>query len=284
MTFAATIVSVMIASPGDVPEAREATYKALNQWNDANALNRGIMLLPLRWETSAVPETGPHPQDVINSQLVARADIVIALFGSRIGAATARALSGTIEEIEGAHEAGKPTHVYFSDAPLPNDVDMQQLGALREFKAEFQQRGLYGSFTNAEELGMLVWQVIEADLSRLGIQRATDVSPSDDTAVVIRVQPRSESRPETDSRGRMRSKTSHWIDVSNESRTKDAEGFTVTSESGSLLLVDSGAPRTLHAAQMRSYGYLMTLGGDPDPRVTVRWNEGGEEHKKTFSL
>lgn len=169
MTFPATVVSVMIASPGDVPEARQATYNALNKWNDANARNRGIMLLPLRWETSATPETGPHPQDVINNQLVDKADIVIALFGSRMGAATPKARSGTVEEIEGAHAAGKPVHVYFSDAPIPHDVDMKQLARLRAFKQEFEKRGLYGSFTTADELGMLVWQVIETDLIQLDV-------------------------------------------------------------------------------------------------------------------
>lgn len=159
----------MIASPGDVPDARQATYDALNKWNDANARNRGIMLLPLRWETSATPETGPHPQDVINNQLVDKADIVIALFGSRMGAATPKARSGTVEEIEGAHAAGKPVHVYFSNAPIPNDVEVKQLAGLRAFKQEFEKRGLYGSFTTADELGMLVWQVIEKDLVQLGI-------------------------------------------------------------------------------------------------------------------
>lgn len=162
----------MIASPGDVPDARQATYDALNKWNDANAHNRGIMLLPLRWETSATPETGPHPQDVINNQLVDKADIVIALFGSRMGAATPKARSGTVEEIEGAHSAGKPVHVYFSNAPIPNDVDMEQFAGLRAFKQEFEKRGLYGSFTTADELGMLVWQVIEKDLIHLDIGSA----------------------------------------------------------------------------------------------------------------
>lgn len=187
MSFPATVVSVMIASPGDVHDARQATYEALNKWNDANARNRGIMLLPLRWETSATPETGPHPQDVINNQLVDRADIVIALFGSRMGAATPKARSGTVEEIEGAHAAGKPVHVYFSNAPIPNDVEVKQLAELRAFKEEFQKRGLYGSFTTADELGMLVWQVIEKDLVQLGVGAAT-AAPAPGEALDVTVE------------------------------------------------------------------------------------------------
>lgn len=283
MVFAATVLSVMIASPGDVAEAREATYRALNAWNDANAWNRGIVLLPLRWETSAVPETGDHPQDIINHQLVERADIVIALFGARIGAETPNALSGTLEEIEGAARAGKPVHVYFSDAPLPNDVDIDQLAALRAFKKEFQTRGLFGSFANPDDLRMKIWQVIEADVSKLDVQSSIALVVTDDP-VVIRVQLQSDSSIRTDARGRTSSRKNYWLEVSNESRASDAEELTLTTDSARILQTWQPAPRTLHAAQSRRYAFFYTGGEDPDPKVTARWVEDGEEKSKTFSI
>lgn len=54
----ANVINVMIASPSDVPEARKTVYESLAAWNDSNALHRNVILLPRRWETSAVPKMG----------------------------------------------------------------------------------------------------------------------------------------------------------------------------------------------------------------------------------
>ncbi|MFC7925083.1 DUF4062 domain-containing protein [Microbacterium laevaniformans] len=283
MVFSATVVCVMIASPGDVAEAREATYSALNSWNDANATNRGIILLPLRWETSAVPETGNHPQDILNHQVVARADVVIALFGVRVGAETPNALSGTVEEIEGALGSGKPVHVYFSGAPLPNDVDIGQLSALRAFKSEFQMRGLFGSFANPDELRMKIWQAIEADLAKVDVGSVSAPAVGGDP-VVIRVQPQRDTSIKTDGRGRISSKENYSLEVRNESNTSDAEALTLATASDRIFQVWEPTPRTLHAGQSRRYGFYYTGGDDPDPKVTVSWVENGEEKSKTFSI
>ena len=86
---------------------------------------------PWRWESSAVPMMGTQPQRLINAQGVDKSDIVISMFAGRLGSATPDAISGTAEEIDRALEAGKPVHLYFSTAPLPSDVNTEQLDALR---------------------------------------------------------------------------------------------------------------------------------------------------------
>ena len=134
MSFTASVLRVMIASPSDIPDARDAVEAAINDWNNANAKNKQVVLLPWRWETSSVPVLGDHPQSLINSQGVDESDIVFALFGSRLGSPTPDAVSGTVEEVERAVESGKPVHLYFSTAALPNDVDTRQLDGLREFE------------------------------------------------------------------------------------------------------------------------------------------------------
>lgn len=53
------------------------------------------------------------PQLIINNSIIKNADMVIALFGSRLGTPTARATSGTIEEIEEMIKAGKQVFVCF---------------------------------------------------------------------------------------------------------------------------------------------------------------------------
>ena len=49
------MLRVMIASPSDIPDARDAVEAAINDWNNANATNKQVVLLPWRWETSSVP-------------------------------------------------------------------------------------------------------------------------------------------------------------------------------------------------------------------------------------
>lgn len=89
MSFSATTLRVMIASPSDTGSARDAVERALHDWNTTHAESRAVILLPWRYESSAVPEAGDEPQAVLNSQGLDRADVVFALFGSRIGSPTA---------------------------------------------------------------------------------------------------------------------------------------------------------------------------------------------------
>ena len=82
--------------------------RAIHSWNDANAESRGVVLVPWRWETSSVPMLGDHPQAILNSQGLDRADVVFAYLLGPTGSPTPSAVSGTVEEIEKAVVRGKP--------------------------------------------------------------------------------------------------------------------------------------------------------------------------------
>jgi hypothetical protein len=58
MPFNADTYRVLIASPSDLAEEREAATMAINDWNAQHAAAEGIVLLPVKWETHARPETG----------------------------------------------------------------------------------------------------------------------------------------------------------------------------------------------------------------------------------
>ncbi|MGC5643725.1 DUF4062 domain-containing protein [Kocuria sabuli] len=270
----------MIASPSDVSEARETVHTALTSWNEANTANRGLALVPLRWETSTVPMLGDHPQAIINKQLVEKADIVFALFGSKLGRATAAAASGTAEEIQEAQQAGKPVHLYFSTAPHANDVDPEQLLALREFKEELESRGLYGTFSNPEELNAKVWQAIEHDLQVLGA--TAPVQSAERAGVDIIAQPVAENQPTTDSRGRVRNKTKRWVELNNRGDV-DAFDLTVDSATDGVVIIGPDGPTILHGGQSRRFPMVLTAQAG-DPTVTVRWTESGEPKEKTFHV
>jgi Domain of unknown function (DUF4062) len=111
MSFQAIVLKVMIASPGDVAEKRRVVTEEIHRWNDANASTRRLVLLPVKWETHSTPQLGSPPQTIINRQLVDDADILIGIFGTRIGTPTEDHVSGTVEEIKKHVAAGKTAKV-----------------------------------------------------------------------------------------------------------------------------------------------------------------------------
>lgn len=188
MTFPATVVRVLIASPGDASVERDSVERAIHDWNAARAAAANVVLLPVRWETHSVPVLGAgDAQTVINSQLVDQADIVMAFFDSRLGSVTPRGLSGTAEEIERAAAAGKPTHVWFSVESLDRDVDIEQLVDLRAFKEVLRLRGLLGEYADPSDLAFRVRQAIEQDTQRWTEPRGSVVTVSTARSARLRV-------------------------------------------------------------------------------------------------
>ena len=96
------------------------------------------MLLPIRWETHSYPQTGAHPQKIINKQILEDADFLIGIFWSRFGTPTDDHPSATAEEISEHIKANKHAMLYFSNKPLPSNVDTNQLNQIREFKEEYR--------------------------------------------------------------------------------------------------------------------------------------------------
>lgn len=282
--FSATVVRVMIASPSDVPEARDAVEKAIHGWNDANARNRGVVLLPWRWETSSVPVQGAHPQDLINAQGVDDSDVVFALFGGRLGSPTPSAVSGTAEEVDRAQEQGKPVHMLFSTAPLPNDVDVEQLQALREFRTLMKDRGILGEFNNPEELTVLVWRTVERDLNLFDL--SSSPAPTSRNGVQLLVQPRQEREVSGfHKNGSPRYSTRRWAEVENRGDL-DAEQVTFEAipENAAIHLVTPDDPVTIQSGGSRRVPYMLFLQSSGNEKLRVRWVEEGAEKYMDFDL
>ena len=113
MPFNANTLRVMIASPSDLAEEREAVTEAVNYWNCQNAAAESTVLLPIKWETHAIPQTGVRPQAAINSQLTDECDMLIGMFWCKLGTDTGVAESGTVEEIDRCVAHNKPVMLYF---------------------------------------------------------------------------------------------------------------------------------------------------------------------------
>lgn len=283
MSFTAKIIRVLVASPSDVPEARDAVENAIHSWNSRNAATRRIVLLPWRWESSSVPLLGDHPQSIINEQGVDGADIVLALFGSRLGSPTREAVSGTVEEIERAVNSGKPVHLYFSKARLPHDVDTSQLEGLRQFKQEIRERGLLGEFDDVRELESQIWAAIELDLAKM--DHSVRESRGSSIGVKFRVDSRKESLQKgLDKNGNMKYQTKRWCEITNiGDRAAESVTFECQAASGLMQILSKQQPITLEPGASWKVPFFYSA-GTYGSKLTVRWVEDNDDRSKTFDV
>jgi hypothetical protein len=152
VSYTATVVHVMVASPSDVPQERVIVRDVIAEWNAIHAKDRKTVLLPLGWETHSTPEMGDRPQAIINGQLLKDADLLVAMFWTRIGSPTGVANSGTVEEIEEHIQTGKPVMIYFSSAPVrPDSIDEKQYAALKAFKQSLREKGLFEEYESLSD-------------------------------------------------------------------------------------------------------------------------------------
>lgn len=154
MPFKATVFNVLIASPGDVDLERNIVREVVYEWNAIHSSATGIVFQPVGWETHSHPSMGDRAQGVLNEQILKDADLLVAIFWTRLGTPTGEAASGSVEEIERHVQAGKPAMVYFSSAPVRRDsVSDEQWHSLQEYKKNC--KGLLGEYENPTEFRQL---------------------------------------------------------------------------------------------------------------------------------
>jgi hypothetical protein len=152
MSFQANVLKVMIASPEDVAEERKIVTGAIYRWNDTNASVRQLVLLPVKWETQSTPQLGASAPTAINHQILDDADIVIGIFGPRIGTQPEEYISGTVEELKKHVAAGKAAKIYFSEVPVVQKrADQNQYALVQEFREELNSSGLYSIYESMQQ-------------------------------------------------------------------------------------------------------------------------------------
>jgi hypothetical protein len=188
MSYQATAFNVMIASPSDVPAEREQVRAVIYEWNAIHSMARKIVLLPVGWETHASPQMGGSPQSIINDQVLARADLVVGVFWTRIGTKTDDYDSGTVEEIERHIAAGRPAMLYFSSSPVELDsVDHEQYLKLKTFKASCKSRGLYEPYSGIAEFRAAFNRHLQLQLNEHAIFQA-DGAPMGDPSITVEAE------------------------------------------------------------------------------------------------
>jgi hypothetical protein len=139
----------MVASPFDVAPERAAAEQVVRKLNLTICRIFNTRLELIRWETDTWPDFGLDAQDVINAQLPNDFDCFIGILWGRFGTPTGRYGSGTEEEFDrvlARRRRGDAVNVmmYFKDAPLkPNEIDLEQLGRVRNFRSCVEAEGGY---------------------------------------------------------------------------------------------------------------------------------------------
>jgi len=150
--FQASVYKIMFAAPSDIQEEIMIVKETIQSWNSLHAERESIVLFPLHWSSNSHPTTGTHPQKAINKQLVEKSDMLICVFGSKLGTPTDNFESGTTEEIEEHRKAGKPVMIFFRKSTNNIDnLDIEQLSRLKSYKESIQDKALYCEYSDSSD-------------------------------------------------------------------------------------------------------------------------------------
>jgi hypothetical protein len=96
---------------------------------------------------------GERAQAILNAQFVNDADLLVAIFWTRIGTDTGVAPGGSVEELRRHMAAGKPAMVYFSDMHASAEQHLDpQFKQLQEFRTQLHaSQGFVESYKTIEE-------------------------------------------------------------------------------------------------------------------------------------
>ena len=126
--------------------------------------------MPIGWESDSVPELRERPQEILNRQLLSNSDLLVGMFWSKLGTPTGRAESGTVEEVVEFAKRGKPILLYFSSAPIPQEIlDTEQIESLRRFKERVKNEGLISDYSSVPQFRELLLRHLSAKVRELEI-------------------------------------------------------------------------------------------------------------------
>ena len=155
--FSAMCFNIMLSCPSDVSEEKEIFIKNIHEWNSINAEDKQIVIIPMDWENTVYPSSGEYPQEVINKQLLEKADILVAVFRMRMGSPTNDYISGTVEEISKFIEKGKKVLLYYyngliEQSEIDSSEKIEQYKILQKFKAgNTPYKGVYNEYNSAKD-------------------------------------------------------------------------------------------------------------------------------------
>jgi hypothetical protein len=287
MAYASTTLHLLISAPGDVTEGdRAIIQRSVSRWNFNYGKQFQLTVLPIWWGEHASAEFGEHPQDVINRQLIDDADLALAIFWTRLGTGTQRAVSGTAEEIERMAQAGKTVSVLHCTRPVPAESDLDQQLALRDYLKSVQSNALVMSYDSDADLASRVDNLLSRQAT-LFMGKVTDSKagiPDQDLGVWPSVDFR--ERVDTDHRGKVRTRRSHYIVLTNKgSFPAKNVTFTLDPDDDMILRGDDENIDVLAPESEIRFPLALTMGSPSQFNCTVKWiGPNGEERENVATL
>lgn len=160
--FTANIYRIMIGCPVDIREEVKIAKEVIIRWTSLHAEHNKVVLLPINWATNSYPAQGDHPQKLLNKQIVDKSDLLVGIFGARIGSPTDTSQSGTIEEIEEHIRKGKPVMLFFRKF---NDASSEELAKLELFKNSIKDHCLYKEYSQVQDFESCFTDALELFLA-----------------------------------------------------------------------------------------------------------------------
>ena len=138
----------MIGCPGDIREEVKIAKEVINRWTSLHAEQNKVVLLPIDWATNSYPAQGAHPQKLLNQQIADKSDLLVGIFGAKVGSPTDTSQSGTIEEIEEHIKKGKPVMLFFRKY---NVATSDELIKLETYKNSIRDKCLYREYNQVQD-------------------------------------------------------------------------------------------------------------------------------------
>lgn len=167
MSYQSLTLTMLISAPSDVVAADlQAVADTISRWNfrSGRLMTTPVIVLPIIWSQHSHSVFGTRPQSALNDQLVEAADFGIALFANRLGTPTGSFPSGTAEEIDALHQAGKKVSVLRNTGvPLVSGPEASaERHRLDEYLASLKDRLLWFDYATTTELVGQVENILAA--------------------------------------------------------------------------------------------------------------------------
>ena len=143
---------LLLSCPSDVKEELNIIRETVEEFNRLFGEVNDMLIVTKHWSTDSYPESGDHPQNLLNKQFVLDCDAAVAVFWTRFGTPTKEYSSGTEEEIVKLLQSGKQVFLYFSDCAVsPSLINQEQYQNVQNFRDKYKDQGIYHTFNSLDE-------------------------------------------------------------------------------------------------------------------------------------